>query len=179
MIQILHNSKTESYKQLKKIILSDDFSWHYQETTTTNDDLKYEGHQNVCNLGHNFLIRPEINGYSKINSKGFSLAMNVIREILSENGFPNDTYFFLRINANCSIPVNGDQFSIPHTDHDFPHVNFLSYLTDTGGRTFVEGEEHNPSEDDAILFTGKHYLELPKRGRRIVLVATMFGYTYD
>ena len=152
MIQILHNSKTESYKQLKKIILSDDFSWHYQETTTTNDDLKYEGHQNVCNLGHNFLIRPEINGYSKVNSKGFSLAMNVVREILSENGFPSDTYFFLRINANCSIPVNGDQFSIPHIDHDFPHVNFLSYLTDTGGRTFVEGEEHDPKSLPPVFF---------------------------
>lgn len=176
MIQILHNSKSESYKQLKKEILSDNFPWHYQETTT-DKDLKYEGHQNVYNLGHNFLIRPEQNGYSKINSKYFSHAFNVVREILSENGFSNDTYFFLRLNANCSIPVDGEQFSNPHIDHQFPHVNFLSYLTDTGGRTFVEGEEHDPSEDDTILFTGKHYLELPKKGRRIVLVATMFGYT--
>ena len=71
----------------------------------------------------------------------------------------------------------GEQFSNPHVDHDFPHVNFLAYLSDTGGRTFVDGEEFNPSEDDAIIFTGRHYLELPKKGRRIVIVGTMFGFT--
>ena len=83
------------------------------------------------------------------------------------------------MNANCSLPISGEQFSNPHVDHDFPHVNFLAYLSNTGGRTFVDGEEFNPSEDDAIIFTGKHYLELPKKDRRIVIVGTMFGFTWQ
>ena len=66
------------------------------------------------------------------------------------------------------------QFTNPHTDHSFKHVNLLIYLTDNGGKTFVEGEEHEPSEDDVILFTGEHFFELPKKGRRIVIIATLF-----
>ena len=47
------------------------------------------------------------------------------------------------------------------------------YFTDAGGSTFVEGEEHNPKEDDIILFTGEHYMETPADNRRVILVATM------
>ncbi len=176
MIQILHNSKTESYKQLKEIILGTYFPWYYNGNTT-NKDYEFEGHQNIYHFGHSFLVRPEEHGYSKPNSKHFPLAFEVVSEILKENGFDRSTYFFLRLNANCSLPISGEQFSNPHVDHDFPHVNFLAYLSDTGGRTFVDGEEFNPSEDDVIIFTGKHYLELPKKGRRIVIVGTMFGFT--
>jgi len=48
------------------------------------------------------------------------------------------------------------------------------YLTNSGGSTFIEGKEHKPEEDQPILFTGEHYLQLPKKERRIVLVATIF-----
>ena len=125
MIQILHNSKSESYKQLKKEILGTYFSWYYNGNTT-NKDYKFKGHQNIYHFGHSFLVRPEEHGYSKPNSKHFPLAFNVVNEILSENGFNKDTYFFLRLNANCSLPIQGEQFSNPHVDHDFPHVNFLA-----------------------------------------------------
>ena len=77
------------------------------------------------------------------------------------------------MNANCTLPSDTAEFSSPHIDHDIPHLNFLLYLTANGGSTFVEGEEHKPEEDQAILFSGNHYIQLPKRGRRIVLIATI------
>ena len=174
MIQLLQNSKTESYKKLKEIILSDYFSWYYNENTT-NHGYNFDGHQNIYQFGHSFLARPEEYGYSKPNSKYFSLASNVVSEILDENKFDRSTYFFLRLNANCILPMQGNQFTNPHVDHHFPHVNFLAYLTNSGGRTFVGEDEHNPSEDDVILFSGKHYLEAPKKDRRIIIVATIFA----
>ena len=58
--------------------------------------------------------------------------------------------------------------------HHFPHKNILLYLTDTGGKTFVEEEYHDPKEDDVIIFSGNHWAELPKTGRRIVIVNTIY-----
>ena len=173
MIKVLHNSRSDLYLNLKKEILGKNFPWFYQEKTTTKN-IKYDGHKNVSIFGHNFLNRPEDDGYSKVNSEYFPYALNAVKEILSENGFVQNSYFFLRLNANCSFPDEGVQFTNPHTDHSFKHLNFLIYLTDNGGKTFVEGEEHEPSEDDVILFTGEHYFELPKKGRRIVIIATLF-----
>ena len=36
-----------------------------------------------------------------------------------------------------------------------------------------EGEENKPEEDQAILFSGNHFIQLPKKDRRIVLIATI------
>ena len=59
-------------------------------------------------------------------------------------------------------------------DHTFPHFNFIVYLTNSGGNTIVEEDTHEPIEDQPIIFTGWHYMQLPKKERRIVLVATIF-----
>ena len=51
------------------------------------------------------------------------------------------------------------------------------YLTNPeGGSTVCEGEEFTGKEDDAIIFEGKHYNYPPKRGRRMVIVATFSDY---
>ena len=42
------------------------------------------------------------------------------------------------------------------------------------GSTFVEGEEHIPNEDEVILFKGKHYMQRPSKGRRVILVSTIY-----
>ena len=36
-------------------------------------------------------------------------------------------------------------------------------------------EENKPEEDQSIIFTGSHYMQLPKRDRRVVLVATLMS----
>ena len=62
-------------------------------------------------------------------------------------------------------------------DHTYPHQNIIMYHTDSGGRTFVEDGEHDPKEDDVILFSGRHHMELPKEKRRVVSVGTIYNIT--
>lgn len=172
MLAVLDNSKTNNYCLLKETILSQKFPWFYTSATTEGDGLT--GHVNVPMFGHTFIARPEMHGWSKHDSDMYQLSVDVIREILCENEYYSNEYFILRLASNCVLPSDGVQFSLPHIDHNFPHYNLLVYLTNSGGNTFIEGYEHKPEEDQCILFTGKHYIQLPKKERRIVLVATIF-----
>ena len=113
-------------------------------------------------------------GFQGVESPHTEKNILVLHQILQSNKlFRPSGYFFLRSCANCTHPDQNEQLSAPHVDHEFPHWNLLIYL-EGNGRTFVEGEEHNPKEDDIILFKGKHYMERPKTGRRVVLVSTLF-----
>ena len=98
-------------------------------------------------------------------------------ELVDYNGLYKDLpYFFLRSNANATHPDAGHQYSDPHIDHPHtPHSNLIVYLTDTDGETIVENKKHSPKEDDVILFTGKHYMKRPSKGRRVILISTLFG----
>ena len=175
MIQILQNSQSENYKLLKKNILGQYFPWFYYKNTTA-EQVEMNGFANVPQLAHTFIARPEEYGWSKHDSEIHQIAVDVVREILFENNFNPENYFILRLATNCTFPSEGIQFSLPHVDHTFPHFNFLTYLTNSGGSTYIEGIEHKPKEDQSILFSGKHYLQLPKKERRIVLVATFMTY---
>jgi len=188
MIQILQNSQSEKYKTLKNTILGQYFPWYYYENTTEQAEI--DGHRNVPQYAHSFIARPEEFGWSKHDSGMHQLAVDVVREILSENNFGSEpdwlrdnsmtstkqNYFILRLATNCIFPSEGAQFSLPHIDHSFPHLNFITYLTNSGGSTFIEDVEHKPEEDQSILFSGIHYLQLPQKGRRIVLVGTIMTY---
>ena len=46
-------------------------------------------------------------------------------------------------------------------------------VLDLCDRDIMDWEEHKPEEDQAILFSGEHYMQLPERGRRIILIATI------
>ena len=163
MIEQLVNPKTENYNNLKNIIFHSDFVWHYADSNT---GMPY--------YSHVFLQRPD-NSYSQIRSEHLNRVAFVVDEILKHNNIKYQ--FFLRSNANCVHSDKGVQLSEPHVDHDFPHINIIVYLTNTGGKTYCEDEFHDPKEDAVILMTGKHWMERPKTGRRIILVNTL--YTYD
>jgi hypothetical protein len=183
MILSLINPKTDNYKLLKNIILSDEFGWYYHDVSTLYGDEDYlesEKYSNLSFYGHTFLDRPDGPAKygkktSSIKSQYFDLVHEVFEEILKYNDFHSD-YFYLRMNANCIHSNLGPQCSIPHVDHRFPHKNIIVYLTSSGGSTVVNNYEYIPKEDDAILF-GKnaHYLKRPLRDRRIILVATIFA----
>ena len=174
MIEILKNPKTENYHLLKETILSRRFPWFYASTTTHGESEGIPGFVNVPMFGHVFIGRPETYGWSTTDSDLHQLAVDVVREILHENNFISKQYYILRLAANCVLPNEGLQFSEPHIDHTFPHFNFIVYLTNSGGNTIVEEDTHEPIEDQPIIFTGWHYMQLPKKERRIVLVATIF-----
>lgn len=173
MIKQLKNNLSSNYLHMKEIILSPKFEWNYYESSTPENEIK-GNHTNVSFYSHNVLIRPEAyERYITNNSKHIELITNVLDEIIDYNNLYLG-YFYLRINVNSVHPDEGIQLSMPHIDHGFPHTNILVYLTSSGGDTIVEDESYSPREDDVIIFEGQHYMERPKKSRRVVLVATIF-----
>jgi len=182
MILPLKNPNTDNYKSLKNFILSEDFPWFYHETSTfdCNSDLKYSSENKYGNLpfyGHTLLDRPDgpkkYKKISEVKSQYFNLAYNVFEEILNFNNYELG-YFYIRMNVNCVHSDTDLQYSMPHVDHRFPHKNIIVYLTNSGGSTIVDDNKYDPIEDDIIMFEGEHYLEKPKKNRRIILVSTIF-----
>ena len=130
--------------------------------------------QNVPFYTRTFIRRPEIRKYPSVDQSDPSEVDNVVKvvsEIFEHNNIP--LHSLLRLSVNAVHPEKEVISSYPHYDHDFPHQNLIIYLTDAGGSTFVDGEEHNPKEDDVIHFTGQHYHKTPAENRRVILVATM------
>tara|TARA_B100000965_G_scaffold405014_1_gene437540 strand:- start:2019 stop:2558 length:540 start_codon:yes stop_codon:yes gene_type:complete len=179
MLDILKNPKTENYKKLKEEILDHELPWFYNPISTTG--LKdVDGHSNHPFYSHIILNRPEVGlKIPQERSSLSELAIKSVTEILRFNNKDLD-FFFTRMSINSTFPIEGNQFTVPHKDHDFPHTNFICYINDDhggGGRTFVQNHlPHSPVEDECIVFTGKHYMELPKKARRIIIVATLISY---
>tara|TARA_R100000005_G_C4888667_1_gene136649 strand:+ start:57 stop:602 length:546 start_codon:yes stop_codon:yes gene_type:complete len=179
MIKILQNPKTDRYLELKKNVLSDNFPWYWcPESTGGNPEV--EGHRNIPYYSHPLLGRPDVRKFSQVTSVYLEPYIKVAEEILEHNGMRSN-YFFLRACINCVHPMSGIQYCIPHVDHDFPHKNLIMYFTNSGGNTYVKGgqyfkkyEEYVPKEDDVVLFSGEHYMQVPKEERRIIIVSTLF-----
>ena len=165
MIKVLENPITSNYLELKNLVLSSEFPWLYSFSTK------------MPFYSHVFLDRPENVKFSNPQSELLGLNLKVLDEIIQHNNL-FDRYFFLRSNANCVHSDTGEQFSEPHIDHRFPHFNLLVYLTNEGdgGETIVEDEKFFPQANNAILFTGEHYMKRPSVGRRVVLISTIFEY---
>ena len=165
MIKVLENPITTNYLELKNLVLSSEFPWLYSFSTK------------MPFYSHVFLDRPENVKFSNPQSELLGLNLKVLDEIIQHNNL-FDRYFFLRSNANCVHADTGEQFSEPHIDHRFPHFNLLVYLTNEGdgGETIVEDEKFFPQANNAILFTGEHYMKRPSVGRRVVLISTIFEY---
>ena len=162
LIKQLTNQKTANYRDLKNIIFSQTFPWHYADSLT---GMSY--------YSHVLLERPDAEfPFSQVRSEHLNLVRFVVEEILNHNNI--EYQFFIRSNLNCTHPDNDIQLSEPHVDHDFPHINVILYLTDVGGKTYCEDEFHDPKEDDVILLTGEHWMERPKVGRRIILINTLY-----
>ena len=173
MIIKLNNPKSETYKQLKNAILSHNFPWYYNNTSTPN--YKSYGDKEHIDLpfyGHILLSRPEENKFTVKESSYFDLVKNLFDEVVEFNHL-SDKYFFLRSCVNCVHPESKTTYSVPHNDHEFDHQNVLIDLTDAGGKTYVDNDFYDPCEDDIIVFSGKHYIESPRDKRRIVLISTI------
>jgi hypothetical protein len=177
MITKLYNPKTDSYKSVKELILSDQLPWFYESTSTHDSHSQYD---NPPFYSHVFLLRPNWNGLSKklypeVKSGYTEIVHDMLVEICEENNLNLNCFY--RINANAVHPTKTNKLTTPHYDHQFPHVNLLMYFTDSGGETIVYDENnqqqmYNPKEDDIIVFSGLHCHRPPKEKRRVILVAT-------
>ena len=180
MIYKLKNNISEGYKNLKKTILGKEFSWYYYPASVENCYNPNNEYNNTYFLGHVFLERPEIRRYSKMWSAFGEDAVALIDETIADNKIylskeskPLEKYLILRINANMTFPTPDTRRTPPHEDHTFKHLNMIFYLTPSGGRTFCGEDEHDPEEDDIILFKGEHNFELSKYQPRTIIVATI------
>ena len=174
MIRVLKNPKTFEYLKFKESVLSEFFPWFWNTGSTRG--LEKDGYVDVKYYSHTLLSRPEgPQKHSQVVSDYFDSYLRVVEQIFKYNNLSSD-YFFLRAGLNCVHPMLGIQKTVPHIDHDIPHKNVIIYFTDAGGSTHVEGEKHDPSEDDVCLFVGEHFFELPKNDRRIVVVGTFVDF---
>ena len=169
MIEILENPKTNNYLQFKYNIQSFRFPLFYESESTR---FEVPGHSNIPYYVHEIIKRPERNNLSMPMSVSPSIndATLVVQEIMEHNNIEFKT--FLRMCVNAVHPFPEVLKTVPHTDHDYDHKNFILYFTSAGGKTVVEDESYDPVEDSAIIFSGEHYHETPKSERRVVLVAT-------
>ena len=165
----LKNPQTNMYCEFKKAISKSDFTWHHHPSSV--------GGKNPGMFSHTFLRRPEpTNTFPMVAcSGGVNFAQDVIKEILYHNDITVNSFY--RINVNMVYPQSGNQQTLVHVDHPWPHNNILIYFSNEG-KTILENDEHDPKEDDVIIFPGlPHCHELPKNGMRMVLVATyLSGY---
>jgi|TARA_R100001443_G_scaffold2382_1_gene8063 hypothetical protein len=168
-IKKLNNPKTPNYCHLKELLLGENIPWYVKEAHP--NDLQ----NNFKFFSHCFLERPSYSKeiYPRAISKHTSLMGEVLKEIFQSNVInPSCVY---RMNANFLPPVMSVKRTKVHVDHDFPHQNIIIYLTDSGGRTIVGNESHDPEEDDIVMFGGHHHcVETPVGKWRLSLVAT-FG----
>ena len=173
MLKLLSNPKSPHYLGFKNWVLSGEFAWYYNEYGGVQTSKGLDS--NVPFYTRTFIRRPEIKSFPSIDSKidlsQVDKVVKVITEIFEYNNL--SFYSLLRLSVNAIHPKNEIITTPTHVDHNFPHQNFIIYLTDAGGSTFIEGKEHNPKEDDIIYFTGEHYLKTPAEKRRVILVATM------
>ena len=177
MIDKLINPKTNTYFEFKKLINSNIFPWQWNSISTRLDPkIKQENSETFHNISfytHPFLLRPEGNPkrFPTISSPYVDGAIEVFSEILDYNNVQVNS--FLRMCVNCVHPFDEIKNTIPHVDHPFDHKNILVYLTNAGGKTFVEDSYYDPKEDDVVVFGGRvHLHQTPAKERRIVLVAT-------
>ena len=158
----LKNPLTPTYRKFKSVIQRIDFNWNYYPRS----DEK----ANPGMLSHTFIKRPEQIKYPTVQCDGAKFAHDVVEEILNHNDIILDCIY--RLNLNMVFPQAGNQQTPVHVDHPFPHDNILIYFSNEG-KTILENDEHDPKEDDVIIFPGvPHCHELPKNDMRIVLVAT-------
>ena len=119
-------------------VLGPHFQWFWQEQQTLNDEetvknnlpeglLPYTDFYNGPFLSHVLLHRQEEeDNPKKLISTHFEFFMEIFHRFMMEN---NLTYTKLyRANLNLTWH-NGTKHTAPHLDHDWPHNNFIMYLT--------------------------------------------------
>ena len=173
----LENPKTQAYYEMKEEVLNVNFPWYWSELATP-DLNSGEDEQDFGYYSHNLLAPPERElglrnrqYYSKPISPYLERVHDVVLDILYHNDIKVNNFY--RMAINCVHPTGSNKLSVLHKDHDIPHNNMITYLTDPdGGETVCEGEGFVGQEDDVIVMDGWHHHSPPARKRRVVIVST-------
>ena len=155
-------------------ILSNNFSWFYQETSIPKNK-KYHSFSYPF-LCHNLMLRANSKNREPgiVNSEYFNLFHTIFKRHCPEHEF------LLRMSLNLTFHHDREHGDI-HVDHHFEHNNFIVYLNSfTNGSTFLFDDKHNkvgeiPSErNTGCIFPGSlHAQGFCNMGEtRLILIAT-------
>lgn len=113
-----------------------------------------------------------------INSALYEHAYKIFKRFCDENNIKVSTVFRACVNASSHAPLKHSQI---HLDHDsFEHNNFLLYMNEVGGNTYIFNEANDvtheivPAKNKVAVFTGRpHAQGFGKQGEyRFVIVFT-------
>jgi hypothetical protein len=167
----------ENLNFVENVILKDKFfPWYHQDQT--NPDLTPFTFDSF--FSHVVLERLEKKDITEVvNSIYYKETVSILRNFLNSVGVK--VYFFTRIAYNLSYN-NGEEKCALHSDHDFDHKQVIIYLNDCldkDSKTIILDndkkilKEIEPQKFKGVCFGSNfHYHFFPKKGSRIVLVAT-------
>jgi hypothetical protein len=180
---------------INNVFLGPYFPWFWQNQQTINDEsviendlpIELKSHVKFHNgpfLSHTLLHRTEIENVKhterpiKEISQYWEFFLELFHRFTVENNIKYTNIF--RANLNLTW-YNSDYHTAPHLDHNWPHNNFIMYLTSCdNGQTIVWPDDFSTSymipciEYTAITFKQHwHAHRYPVMGsRRLVFVVT-------
>lgn len=113
-------------KELVNFILGDEFPWFFQKTT--NDNLMMMSHVLMNRHPENLPIRGVQNSYYASHFE------NIMTKICKKHDVKINNVLRMAINNTHHFPI---QHGDIHTDHSFPHNNFIWYMN-----KFNEGDTY-------------------------------------
>jgi len=130
-------------------------------------------------LGHSVLQRKEDRKQPGFNSAHTQQTLSILYNFFTKAGVKKVK--FHRISYNYTFNIGVRKSSI-HMDHEYPHSQAIIYLTDTLDKdtpTVILNDKKKvikkiyPEKDKGVIFgRTPHYHVFPKKGARLVLVAT-------
>lgn len=193
-LQSTVNLNLREKDHIEKFFKGPTFPWFWQDRQTINDDVFLEEipedfkktmqYTNGPFLSHVLLPRNEdeniyhLNCDPKLVSPHFEFFAEIFNRFMKDNQQSYKKIF--RANLNLTW-YNGDNYSMPHKDHAWPHYNFIMYLTTCeNAETIIWSDSFDESWNipcveytAATFYESWHAQKYPKIGKkRLVFVAT-------
>jgi len=164
--------KCEISKEQEEFIdhlLSDDFPLYYGDAT-----------ENYKTFSHGFLIRNKNkdDNVGIVNSTYWENVHKLFKEICAKYNVEHKIIYRAALNVTT---FDRNKMGNLHTDHPFPHKNFIIYLNDfSDGSTYIQDEETKEiievkaEKFKAVVFDGLPHAQgfCGNGERRVVLVVT-------
>ena len=168
IIELKHEASKEQEEFIEHL-LSGDFPLYYQNAA---------GGYKV--FSHSFLNRNKNydDSVGSINSNYWESIYNLFKEICAKHGIEHNIIYRSSLNVTT---FNKDKVGKLHSDHKFPHKNFLMYLNDfSDGSTYVQDEDTKELKEiksekfKVVVFDGQLHAQgfCGNGERRVVLVVT-------
>ena len=162
--------------KLIDLVLGTTFPWFYINQLHDRTNYKYFGH---ILLARSPELKNNIQKEGIVNSNYYERFETIFMDFCNENNIKVNN--ILRMALNNTWHCEGIHSEI-HTDHNFPHFNFLWYINDfTKGSTYVYEEDYKTlkkeikaEKDKAVVFGGEPHASgfCGPNEHRIVLVTT-------